>query len=86
MEYTAFSNDGSRDHVCFFDSECGTGMGDISSPHTWVVSFYTILRVLEVDPGDPFMLPSSDGADVFAPEMAYADDQVSLSASILGLQ
>ena len=58
------------------------GHRDISSSPTWAVIFDIILRALEASTDDPFMLLSPDGADDPAPEIAYADDLVSLSASL----
>ena len=68
-----------------FNPEWGTGQGDISSRHTWVAVF-DILRALEEDTSDPFLLESTGGGMYPAPEVGYADDLITLMGSLLGLQ
>ena len=83
--YEGFGNDDDG-KACFFDPERGTGQGDISSPHTWVVFFVIILRALEQVDMDPFLLVEDKGSTRPAPDASYADDLVSLAATRRGLQ
>ena len=69
-----------------FNPERGTGQGDISSPHTWVVVFDILLRALEEVSSDPFLLDSTSGGTYPVPEVGYADDLIALMSSLLGLQ
>jgi len=52
-----------------FNPDRGTGQGDISSPHTWVAVFDILLRALELETTDPFVLHSVGGSPYAAPDI-----------------
>jgi len=74
-------------HFC---AAAGLGQGDVGSPHFWNLVIDTLLRSLEAhrhanpaSAGIP--VRASDGLHRVA-DLAYADDIISLSVSLLGLQ
>jgi len=70
-----------------FQPARGTGQGDVSSPLTWTAVFDILLTALDLDrpESDPFPLHGPTGA-LDAPDIAYADDLLSFSGSLPGLQ
>ena len=72
-----FDNGETGESPSTFNPERGTGQGDISSPHTWVVVFDILLRALEEVASDPFLLESTGGGMYPAPEVGYDDDLIS---------
>ena len=70
-----------------FHPETGVGQGDVFSPHTWVAVFDIVLCALDrVDHPDGFMLTSINGDRYRAPAVCYADDVISVAATMEGLQ
>ena len=65
----------------------GTGQGDVSSPQIWVAVFDIPLCALAmVDHPGRFHLTNSKGVRYLAPDVCYADDVVSFSSTLAGLQ
>ena len=70
-----------------FVRERGTPQGDVSSPHAWTAFFDIALRALDsTDPGIHFRMPAHQQSQVVVSDVGYADDLVSLSSSLAGLQ
>ena len=70
-----------------FTRERGTPQGDVSSPHAWTAFFDIALRALDTtDPAIHFHMPSHLHKSVAVSDVGYADDLVSLSSSLTGLQ
>ena len=68
-----------------FERGKGIGQGDVSSPLLWVAVFDMLLTALkEVDNG--FKTQNIDGRTREVPDIAFADDLVSITATIEGLQ
>ena len=82
------------DTPCTFHRDRGTPQGDVSSPHNWVGFFDIALYALHLDRADPsspaygeeFMAPGALGTPYAVGDMGYADDLVSTSRSLHGLQ
>ena len=82
------------DRPCTFHRERGTPQGDVSSPHNWVGFFDIALYALLLDRadtsspahGEEFMAPGALGTPYAVGDMGYADDLVSTSRSLHGLQ
>ena len=72
---------------CTFTRERGTPQGDVSSPHAWTAFFDIALRALaDTDPATHFRMPTSTSDSALVSDLGYADDLVSLSSSLDGLQ
>ena len=70
-----------------FVRERGTPQGDVSSPHAWTAFFDIALRALDrTDPSIHFHMPTAHLSPVAVSDIGYADDLVSLSSSLAGLQ
>ena len=70
-----------------FIRERGTPQGDVSSPHAWTAFFDIALRALaSTDPSLHFRMPTSRSDSALVSDIGYADDLVSLSSSLAGLQ
>ena len=69
-----------------FSGEIGTPQGDVSSPAAWVAVFDILLRSLEATLSTPFGIRGQDDEIYPAPEVAYADDLNTFSATKHGLQ
>ena len=82
------------DKPCTFHRDRGTPQGDVSSPHNWVGFFDIALYALHLDRADPsspahgedFLAPGTLGTPYAVGDMGYADDLVSTSRSLHGLQ
>jgi hypothetical protein len=76
-------------YLASFQSETGTGQGNIDSPLNWTSVMDILLRALEEANRHPFYVrtctPTGNGLDV-APDIAYADDLISLTSRLEGLQ
>ena len=70
----------------FFHPVSGIGQGDVHSPQTWKVVFDILLTALELCRLDPLPLINSCGLLYAAQDQAFADNLVSLSAKLGGLQ
>ena len=69
-----------------FSSRQGAGQGDKASPSIWIAVMDIILTALELAaPGD-FVLESSDGSHYIANDLSYADDLITLSATVEAIQ
>ena len=85
--YQGFSTDLSTVRPGTFVRERGTPQGDVSSPHAWTAFFDIALRALAMtDPSLHFQMPSTRADTVPVSDLGYADDLVSLSSSLAGLQ
>ena len=74
-----------REEGVGFDRGKGVGQGDVSSPLLWVAVFDMLLTALrEVDNG--FKTQNIDGRPKEVPDIAFADDLVSITATLEGLQ
>ena len=70
-----------------FVRERGTPQGDVSSAHAWTAFFDIALRALAMtDPSLHFQMPTARDATAMVSDLGYADDLVSLSSSLAGLQ
>ena len=70
-----------------FMRERGTHQRDVSSPHAWAAFFDIALRALDMtDPASHFRMPTSRTTSATVSDIGYADDPVSLSSSLAGLQ
>ena len=70
-----------------FVRERGTPQGDVSSPHAWTAFFDIALRALAMtDPTLHFRMPTGRATTATVSDLGYADDLVSLSSSLEGLQ
>ena len=70
-----------------FTRERGTPQGDVSSPHAWTAFFDIALRALDMTDHDRhFRMPTSRTTSTTVSDIGYADDLVSLSSSLAGLQ
>ena len=70
-----------------FVRERGTPQGDVSSPHAWTAFFDIALRALAMtDPSLHFQMPTAREDSAPVSDLGYADDLVSLSSSLAGLQ
>ena len=70
-----------------FTRERGTPQGDVSSPHAWTAFFDIALRALDMtDPASHFHMPALYSQSVVVSDVGYADDLVSFSSSLAGLQ
>ena len=77
----------SESHPGTFVRERGTPQGDVSSPHAWTSFFDIALRALDLtDPAIHFHMPTHHPTPVAVSDIGYADDLVSLSSSLAGLQ
>jgi len=76
------------DPSSYFTPDRGTGQGDVSSPCTWVAVFDIVLcamaRVQSTD--HSFLLTSPSAPLLPAPDIAYADDLLSVARTLHGLQ
>ena len=70
-----------------FVRERGTPQGDVSSPHAWTAFFDIALRAFAMtNPSLHFQMPSARATTATVSDLGYADDLVSLSSSLAGLQ
>ena len=70
-----------------FVRERGTPQGDVSSPHAWTAFFDIALRALAMtDTSLHFQMPTAREDSATVSDLGYADDLVSLSSSMAGLQ
>ena len=70
-----------------FIRERGTPQGDVSSPHAWTAFFDIALRALALtDPATHYRMPTSRSDSALVSDIGYADDLVSLSSTLVGLQ
>eukprot|EP01042_Synura_sphagnicola_P000794 gene794-biopygen843 len=71
-----------------FNSERGTGQGDIHSPFAWLAVFDVLLTVLDRQQHslDHFHLYRPDGCPYLARPICYAADLQSFASTLLGLQ
>ena len=70
-----------------FIRERGTPQGDVSSPHAWTAFFdIALLASATTDPSFHFRMPTSRSDSALVSDIGYADDLVSLSSSLAGLQ
>ena len=70
-----------------FIRERGTPQGDVSSPHAWTAFFDIALCALATtDPSLHFRMLTSRSESALVSDIGYADDLVSLSSSLAGLQ
>ena len=70
-----------------FVRERGTPQGDVSSPHAWTAFFDIALRALAMtDASLHFRMPTAREDTATVSDLGYADDLVSLSSSLDGLQ
>ena len=70
-----------------FVRERGTPQGDVSSPHAWTAFFDIALRALAMtDPALHFQMPTARDTTATVSDLGYADNLVSLSSSLAGLQ
>ena len=85
--YLGFGATTSATRPCTFIRDRGTPQGDVSSPHAWTAFFDIALRALEAtDPATHFRMPSSTSDSALVSDLGYADDLVSLSCTLDGLQ
>ena len=85
--YNGFGTGTSPTRPGTFFRERGTPQGDVSSPHAWTAFFDIALRALDMtDPASHFRMPTSRSATATVSDIGYADDLVSLSSSLTGLQ
>ena len=75
------------DSAMSYNPERGIGQGDVSSPATWVAVFDIVLCALaEVESEEHSFLLSSSHGHYYAPDIAYADDLLSVARTLDGLQ
>ena len=85
--YRALGPDVSLTKPRTFIRERGTPQGDVSSPHAWTAFFEIAQRALDMtDPSHHFSMPTSRTAHALVSDIGYANDLVSLSSSLAGLQ
>ena len=85
--YQGLSRDISLTSPSTFVRERGTPQGDVSSPHAWTAFFDIALRALSLtDPSSHFQMATARDATTTVSDLGYADDLVSLSSSLAGLQ
>ena len=85
--YQGLSRDISLTSPSTFVRERGTPQGDVSSPHAWTAFFDIALRALTMtDPSSHFQMATARDAATIVSDLGYADDLVSLSSSLAGLQ
>ena len=80
-----FSTHDTRKAPCF-QAVTGTGQGDIPSPINWNCFFDILLWVLASIAHSPFYFRGQDSKLVRAQDTGYADDLLSVSARLSGLQ
>ena len=68
-----------------FERGKGVGQGDVSSPLLWVAVFDMLLTALK-EIKNEFKTQDIDGRTVEVPDIAFADDLNSITATIEGLQ
>ena len=68
-----------------FERSKGMGQGDVSSPLLWVAVFDMLLTALK-EIKNEFKTQDIDGRTVEVPDIAFADDLISITATIEGLQ
>ena len=73
-------------HCQSFSGGLGTPQGDVSSPAAWVAVFDILLRSLEATLSVPYGVRGHEDTIYPAPDVAYADDLNTFSASCQGLQ
>ena len=85
--YLGFGEGPSTTRPCTFTRERGTPQGDVSSPHAWTAFFDIALRALAATaPDSHFCMPVTPSDSAMVSDLGYADDLVSLSCSLDGLQ
>ena len=85
--YLGFGEIPSPTRPCTFTRDRGTPQGDVSSPHAWTAFFDIALRALAAtDLATHFRMPSSVSDSALVSDLGYADDLLSLSCSLDGLQ
>ncbi|OXE37562.1 MAG: hypothetical protein CGW95_00900, partial [Phenylobacterium zucineum] len=87
-KYSGFSSIVSDRQPATFTRIRGTPQGDVSSPHNWAAIFDIAARALERgrNPEDAAIAPGVDNKLYFVGDPGYADDLVSLTATLTGLQ
>jgi hypothetical protein len=68
-----------------FIAEVGTGQGDVGSPLNWIAFFDILLCALDQDPTDRPLIRAK-GKLIAARDTGYADDLVSVTTTLSGLQ
>ena len=68
-----------------FETGKGVGQGDVPSPLLWVAAFDTLLTALG-EVGSDFKVQDLNGRTYAARDVAYADDLISVMATLAGLQ
>ena len=69
-----------------FSTHQGTGQGDIVSPTLWTAFFDILLKTLQHGSVNNFFIRATEGNIVAQPDLAYADDLISISATPEALQ
>ena len=78
---------GSSPRVKSFSTHQGTGQGDIVSPTLWTAFFDILLKTLEADTrSHNFYVRGAAGHIIAQPDLAYADDLISIAATKEALQ
>ena len=80
-----FAVDDTTQAPCFI-AEVGSGQGDIPSPFNWKAFFDILLVALAEDSDTPFLVRSENHTLTPADETGYADDLLSSSGKLEGLQ
>jgi hypothetical protein len=86
---SGFSENGESGKVASFSAGTGTGQGNIDSPLNWTAIMDILLRALQTANSHPFYVrthtPQGFGLGE-TPDIAYADDLISLTSRLEGLQ
>ena len=85
--YDGFGTSITSTRPCTFTRKRGTPQGDVSSPNAWTAFFDIALGALAAtDPSLYYRMLTSRSASALVSDIGYADDLVSMSSSLDGLQ
>ena len=85
--YEGFDTAITSTRPCTFTRMRGTPQGDVLSPLAWTAFFDIALTALAAtDPSLHYRMPSSRSTSALVSDIGYADDLVSMSSSLAGLQ